>query len=225
MTDLVPSALARRAMVEHQLVGRGIRDRRVLEAFLAVPRERFVPADALSHAYDDGPLPIGDGQTISQPYVVAAMTEALGLAGHERVLEVGAGSGYAAAILAHVAREVVTLERHPSLAEGARARLAALGLGNVSVRTGDGTLGAPDRAPFDAIIVAAGGPSVPPTLLSQLAEGGRLVMPVGATLEEQELVRVTRRGGRFSEERLGEVRFVPLVGEEGWPVAPTDTQP
>lgn len=217
MTDPSQSVRARHDMVERQLVARGVRDPRVLGAFLSVPSERFVSDDQLADAYDDSPLPIGEGQTISQPYVVAAMTEALALRGHERVLEIGTGSGYAAAILAHVARDVVTIERHASLADVAEARLRALGLTNVTVRTGDGTLGAPERAPFDAIIVAAGGPSVPPTLLSQLAEGGRLVMPVGSTLEEQELVRVTRRGARLFEERLGEVRFVPLVGEEGWP--------
>ncbi|MFO0685365.1 MAG: protein-L-isoaspartate(D-aspartate) O-methyltransferase [Sandaracinus sp.] len=218
MTDPSQNVRARHDMVERQLVARGVRDPRVLGAFLSVPRERFVPDELLADAYDDSPLPIGEGQTISQPYVVAAMTEALGLRGHERVLEVGTGSGYAAAILARVAREVVTIERHASLAGVAEARLRAIGLTNVTVRTGDGTLGAPDRAPFDAIIVAAGGPSVPPTLLAQLAEGGRLVMPVGPTLEEQQLVRVTRRGQRTFDESLGEVRFVPLVGEEGWPV-------
>ncbi len=217
MTDPSQMVRARHDMVEHQLVRRGIGDPRVLAAFRAVPRERFVPADLEDDAYDDSPLPIAERQTISQPYIVAAMTEALGLRGPERVLEVGTGSGYAAAILARVAREVVTIERHASLADTARARLAGLGLDHVEVRHGDGTLGAPDRAPFDAIVVAAGGPSVPPTLLSQLADGGRLVMPVGSTLEEQELVRVTRRGHRFTEERLGGVRFVPLVGEEGWP--------
>jgi protein-L-isoaspartate(D-aspartate) O-methyltransferase len=207
----------REAMVRRQLVRRGIQDPRVIEAFRQVPRERFIPASLAEFAYDDSPLPIAESQTISQPYIVAAMTEALALRGDERVLEVGTGSGYAAAILARVAREVVTIERHASLADTARARLAELGFANVVVLTGDGTLGAPAHAPFDAIIVAAGGPTVPETLLAQLAPGGRLVMPVGPTLEEQRLVRITHQGDQFSEEELGAVRFVPLVGAEGWP--------
>jgi protein-L-isoaspartate(D-aspartate) O-methyltransferase len=209
-------AAARADMVEHQLVRRGVRDARVLDAFRAVPRELFVPAAHATSAYDDSPLPIGEGQTISQPYIVAAMVETLDLDEGDRVLEVGTGSGYAAAILARLARTVITIERHASLADSARTRLSSLGFTNVAVICGDGTLGAPSRAPFDAIVVAASGPSVPSTLLAQLAEGGRLVMPIGPTPDDQQLVRITRVGPVFHEEPLGDVRFVPLVGAEGW---------
>lgn len=210
-------AEAQARMVELQIARRGVCDPRVLRAFREVPRVEFVPAAFAPLALDDAPLPIGEEQTISQPYIVAAMVEALHLVGPERVLEVGTGSGYAAAILARLAREVITIERHASLADEARERLARLGVTNVIVLSGDGSLGAPMHAPFDAIVVAAGGPRVPEALLAQLKPGARLVMPVGATRQEQQLVCVTRDGDRFRTESLGDVRFVPLVGEQGWP--------
>ena len=171
----------RNDMIRTQIAGRGVRDPRVLAALVAVPRERFVADELAEFAYEDAPLPIEEGQTISQPYIVALMVAALELRGDERVLEIGTGSGYAAAVLAHLAREVYTVERHEALAEIARRRLAELGCANVHVRHGDGTLGWPEHAPYDAIVVAAGGPDVPATLREQLAIGGRLVMPVGAT--------------------------------------------
>lgn len=205
-------------MVERHLAGRGIDDPRVLEAFRTVPREEFVPQDLVSQAYSDRPLPIGDGQTISQPYIVALTVSALELRGHERVLEIGAGSGYAAAVLGALVSQVFTVERLAPLAEQARERLARLGFRNVHVRCGDGTLGWPEHAPYDAIAVAAGGPEVPRALLEQLAPGGRLVMPVGADETSQMLLRVTREpDGSFRTEPLGEVRFVPLIGKQGWP--------
>lgn len=206
---------ARSSMVQTQLVPRGIADKRVLAAFRTVPREAFVPGELVGEAFDDGPLPLIEGQTISQPYIVAVTAEALQLAGQERVLEVGTGSGYAAAILGALAREVYTVERLPSLASSAAARLRRLGFDNVEVRCGDGTLGWPEHAPYDAVAVAAGGPKVPPALLEQLAVGGRLVMPVGPAAS-QTLVRVTRDGlHEFRTEPLMPVRFVPLIGEAG----------
>jgi protein-L-isoaspartate(D-aspartate) O-methyltransferase len=205
-------------MVDVHLAGRDIRDERVLAAFRSVPRPEFVPPESAHLAYADMPLPIGDGQTISQPYIVALTVSALGLRGGERVLEIGTGSGYAAAILGKLAKEVFTVERLDALAEPSRERLARLGFENVQVRCGDGTLGWPEHAPYDAIAVAAGGPEVPRALLDQLAPGGRLVIPVGPEANAQELVRITREeGGRFRRESLGEVRFVPLIGEQGWP--------
>jgi protein-L-isoaspartate(D-aspartate) O-methyltransferase len=205
-------------MVDLQLAGRGIADPRVLAAFRDVPREAFLPEGLVEFAYQDAPLPIGDGQTISQPYIVAVMIEALELRGDERVLEVGAGSGYAAALLSRLAREVFTVERLPSLAEQARARLARLGYGNIQVLCGDGTLGWAEHAPYDAIVVAAGGPEIPPALLSQLAPRGRLVIPVGADATSQVLMRVVREGeSKFRREAMAPVRFVPLIGEQGWP--------
>lgn len=212
------STEARRArMVSDQLRRRGIVDPLVLAAFARVPREAFVPADLQEHAYDDAPLPIGNGQTISQPYVVAMTVQALQLKGAERVLEIGAGSGYAAAILGAMVREVDTVERIEELARTAGDRLARLGFTNVHVHHADGTLGWPANAPYEAIAVAAGAPRPPPTLLDQLAVGGRMVLPHGMT-EYQRLVRITRRSAtHFIEEDLGDVRFVPLVGAEGWP--------
>ena len=213
MTDLE----RRHEMVESQLVRRGISDPRVLEAFRSVARELFVPRSLAHLAYDDAPVAIGEGQTISQPYIVALIAEALHIASDERVLEIGTGSGYAAAIFSRLAAHVFTIERLERLASAARTRLEALGCYNVTVRHGDGTLGWPEHAPFDAIAVAAGGPSVPAALLDQLAPGGRLVIPVGATQSSQELVRVTRKARTtFHEETLGPVRFVPLIGEQGW---------
>ena len=204
-------------MVERSIAHRGVHAPRVLEALRSVPREHFLPEGLREFAYDDTPLPIEEGQTISQPYIVALMTEALGLEGGERVLEVGTGSGYAAAVLARIANEVYTVERHGQLAAKAAATLSAHGYDNVHVLHGDGTLGWPEHAPFDAIVVAAGGPVVPETLKGQLKIGGRLVIPVGADRGLQELVRVTRRGEhQFQTEDLADVRFVPLVGAEGW---------
>ncbi|MEP6860358.1 MAG: protein-L-isoaspartate(D-aspartate) O-methyltransferase [Deltaproteobacteria bacterium] len=213
---MIDHELRRRLMVERQLRARGVRDPRVLAAMASVPREELVAPELAARAYDDTPLPIAAGQTISQPYIVALMTEALELRGDETVFEIGTGSGYAAAVLALVARRVCTIERVPELAAIARRRLARLGFEHVEVRTGDGTLGWPDHEPFDAIVVAAGGPRIPHALLEQLAIGGRLVMPVGND-REQELVRVTRVGEHeFREDNLGAVRFVPLIGKQGW---------
>ncbi len=206
----------RRLMVSEQLRARGGFSARVLEAMLRVPRHEFVPEENRAAAYTDQPLPIGDGQTISQPYMVAAMAEALELSGEERVLEVGAGSGYQAAVLSLLAREVHTVEVHAGLAAAARERLARLGYGNVLVHAGDGSLGRAERAPFDAILVSAAAPGVPPPLAEQLAEGGRLVLPVGGE-KQQELVRVRRRSSQISApETLHYCRFVPLVGAHGW---------
>jgi protein-L-isoaspartate(D-aspartate) O-methyltransferase len=184
---------------------------------LKIPREQFLPAAQEKYAYDDSPLPIGAGQTISQPYVVAYMTESLDLQGGEKVLEIGTGSGYAAAVLAEIAAEVYTVERIEGLAIMASTVLDELGYDNVHVRHGDGTLGWPEQAPFDAIVVTAGGPEVPETLKHQLRIGGRLVIPVGKSKGYQELVRVTRVAkAEFDMEDMAPVRFVPLVGEEGW---------
>jgi protein-L-isoaspartate(D-aspartate) O-methyltransferase len=210
----------RRRMVEQQLAARGIHDPLVLAAMGKVPREKFVSAGQAAFAYDDGPLPIGEGQTISQPYVVALMTEALALTRTDRVLEIGTGSGYAAAILAEIAAEVYTVERLPPLAERARQLLADLGYANVHVLAGDGTLGWPEHAPYHAIVVTAGGPRVPQALLDQLAIGGRLVIPVGPVPFDQSLVRIVRAStGDYRREELEAVAFVPLIGEQGWPEA------
>ncbi len=203
-------------MVREQLEGRGITDARVLDAFASVPRDRFVTAPDQAAAYEDHPLPIGGGQTISQPYIVALMAEALALQPSDHVLEVGAGSGYAAAILSCLAADVVAVERVPELAAAAAARLAELDYRNVRVVAGDGSTGVADAAPFDAICVSASAPRVPRALVGQLAPGGRLVVPVGSP-DEQQLVRVwLDQQGRARAERLGAVRFVPLVGEQGW---------
>jgi protein-L-isoaspartate(D-aspartate) O-methyltransferase len=216
----------RRTMVERTIAQRGVHSRLVLEAVGAVAREQFLPAELREFAYEDAPLPIEAGQTISQPYIVALMTEALGLQGGERVLEIGTGSGYAAAVLAQIAKEVYTVERHGELASKAAETLAGLGCNNVHVRHGDGTLGWPEYAPFDAIVVAAGGPSVPEALKSQLKIGGRLVIPVGADRGLQELVRVTRHSEhQYQTEDLADVRFVPLVGAEGWAPERADDTP
>ncbi len=204
-------------MVERQIAHRGVRDALVLDAMSQVPREHFLPEDLHEFAYEDTPLPIEQGQTISQPYIVALMAEALQLRGDERVLEIGTGSGYAAAVLARIAGEVYTVERHGQLAAKAADVLARHGYHNVHVLHGDGTLGWPEHAPFDAIVVAAGGPQVPESLKSQLKIGGRLVIPVGAARQLQELVRVTRVSAlEYRTEEIADVRFVPLVGEAGW---------
>jgi protein-L-isoaspartate(D-aspartate) O-methyltransferase len=204
-------------MVEHQIAARGIRSAAVLGALRKVPREEFLPERLREFAYEDSPLPIAAGQTISQPYIVALMTEALDLKGGEKVLEIGTGSGYAAAVLAEIAADVYTVERISELAEKAISALKALGYGNVHVVHGDGTLGWSAAAPYDAIIVAAGGPEVPESLKQQLKVGGRLVIPVGTDPRAQELVRVTRiSNDKFESEDIADVRFVPLVGKEGW---------
>jgi protein-L-isoaspartate(D-aspartate) O-methyltransferase len=204
-------------MVQGQIAFRGVRDPRVLEAMSRVPRERFVPEHLRAHAYDDAPLPIGAGQTISQPFIVAFMVAALELEGGERVLEIGTGSGYAAAVLAEIADAVYTVERLQTLADSAAGTLAECGYHHVHVRCGDGTLGWPEQAPFDAILVSAGGREVPPSLRQQLAIGGRLVIPVGRTRSGQTLMRVTRTSeDAWDSEALEQVRFVPLIGREGW---------
>ncbi len=205
----------REEMVRTQIAARGIRDARVLAAMRTVPRHRFLP-DQLAHvAYRDAPQPIGMGQTISQPYIVALMSELLCLTGKERVLEIGTGSGYQAAILGQLAAEVITVERFPSLARQAAAVLAELGYTNIQVQVGDGTLGWPAKAPYDAIIITAAAPDVPEPLKAQLADGGRLVAPIGPRWS-QELVRVWRHGDQFQTEWLIGVSFVPLIGEYGW---------
>jgi protein-L-isoaspartate(D-aspartate) O-methyltransferase len=217
-------AAEREAMVERQLRRRGIGDERVLEAMNAVPRERFVPEPERRRAYNDSALPIGQGQTISQPWIVAAICQALELEGDEKVLEVGTGSGYSAAVLAPLAREVITIERVAELAERARATLRDLGIGNVEVVVGDGSAGVPDRGPFDAIAVHATAPGPPPTLIGQLAIGGRLVVPIASRAAD--MLTVFRRmgdrvdaatGEGLEREVIGPCRFVPLIGSEGFP--------
>lgn len=208
--------IARRRMVDEQLIARGIRDPRVIEAMTKVPRHLFVPEALASQAYSDFPLPIGERQTISQPYMVALMSEAMQLKGGEKVLEVGTGSGYQAAVLALLTRQVFSLERIPALARQARRTLDACGFARVNVRVTDGTCGWEEEAPFDAIMVTAGAPAVPKPFLKQLAIGGRLVIPVGDRVT-QVLLRVTRNSeSGFREERLLGCRFVPLVGDHGW---------
>ncbi len=208
---------ARKRMVAAQLARRGVRDARVLEAMGSVPREAFVSAETEDFAYEDGPLPIGEGQTISQPFIVAAMAEAAELKPEDRVLEVGAGSGYACAIYSRLAGQIFAIERHASLSEAARERCRALGYDNITLKTGDGSTGWPEEAPFDAILVAAGVPEPPEALKRQLKIGGRLIVPVGDA-DEQQLVRITRTGEEeFRQDDLGGVRFVPLIGTEAWP--------
>ncbi len=214
-------ALAERRERMVARVAQEVRDPRVLAAMLAVPRHEFVPPDVRRHAYADGALPIGRGQTISQPLIVGMMTEALALQGEERMLEVGTGSGYQAAVLARLARDVVTVEIVEELRERAAATLARLGVANVRVLAAGEEPGAPALAPFDAILVAAAAPAVPPTLLAQLVDGGRLVMPVGAR-EAQELWLLTRHGDEAPRRRLGGVRFVPLLGRGGYERADGD---
>jgi protein-L-isoaspartate(D-aspartate) O-methyltransferase len=205
----------RKHMVESQLVRRGIEDKRVLDAMRQVPRHLFVPQDARGLAYSDGPLPIGQGQTISQPYIVALMTELLELTGQEKVLELGTGSGYQAAILSRLVGQVYSVERHAALAEQAERVLAQLGYDNVVISVGDGTLGWPEHSPYEAIIVTAAAPDVPQPLTDQLADGGRLVAPVGSRWS-QVLAKVKRQGETLVREHLTAVAFVPLVGKHGW---------
>jgi protein-L-isoaspartate(D-aspartate) O-methyltransferase len=214
---------ARREMVARQIRERGIHSQRVLDAMMDVPRHLFVTQDQAGQAYADGPLPIGRGQTISQPFMVAAMSEALALEGSERVLEIGAGSGYQAAVLSHLARQVIAVESQPALAAAARDRLSRLGYSNVRIEEGDGSMGwppvnssdGPPTAQYEAILVSAAAPAVPPPLVEQLAEGGRLLIPVGS-FERQELLRIVKRGGRTTQQSLYACRFVPLLGRYGW---------
>ncbi len=205
----------RQRMVEDQLRRRDISDGRVLDAMARVPRHLFIPESQRSSAYEDRPLSIDEGQTISQPYMVAIMTQSLELEGGERVLEIGTGSGYQAAILAELSRQVFTVERIPVLMERARKTLEDLGYRNLSYRTGDGSRGWVEEAPFDGIIVTAGAPVVPESLKSQLADGGRLVVPIGPRFT-QTLYRITRKGDHFTEEDITGCVFVPLVGDYGW---------
>ena len=207
---------ARRRMVEQQLKARGITDPRVLQAFLTVPRHLFVPAEAQGHAYADHPIPIGGGQTVSQPYIVALMTQLLRLQGHERVLEIGTGSGYQLAILAELALEVYSVERHPELAEAAAQRLEQLECLNAHLTTGNGSLGWPAHAPYDGIIVTAGAPQLPQALVDQLGEDGRLVIPIGSQ-QAQMLTLVEQHHGKVQTREIASCVFVPLIGLEGWP--------
>lgn len=210
-------AALRREMVSEQIIARGVSAPLVAAAMSQVAREDFVPADLIAFAYDDRPLPIGDGQTISQPYIVAVMIEALRLEGGDKILEIGTGSGYVAALLSKIAAEVFTVERIEPLATAAAKRLKDLGYANVHVLHADGTRGWSEHAPYDAILVSAGAPDVPQSLKEQLEIGGRLVIPVGDQTHAQELVRLVRVSAhQYQEESLTYVRFVPLVGEEGW---------
>jgi protein-L-isoaspartate(D-aspartate) O-methyltransferase len=208
-------ASLRATMVETQLRGRGIEDARVLEAMAAVPREEFVPDPLRRRAYADSALPIGEGQTISQPWIVAAICQALRLEEGGRVLEIGTGSGYSACVLAKLAAEVISVERQPGLAERAKRAIEELGFANVEVVVGDGTRGLPDRAPFDAVAVHASAPAPPRTLLEQLGDGGRLVAPIAGRAADM-LMAFERDGERLIQEEIGPCRFVPLLGEEGF---------
>ncbi len=207
---------ARRTMVFDQIQARGVSHPQAIAAMLQVPREMFVPSHLVQYAYDDRPLPIGFGQTISQPFTVAFQCAALLLTGHEKVLEVGTGCGYAVAVLSLLTEYVHSIERVAELAAQAEDRLAKLGYRNVQVHTGDGSLGLPAHAPFDAIVCTAGAPNLPAALVGQLADGGRLVIPIGPTHHNQVMMRYTRRGGELREEDLGPFAFVPLVGKQGW---------
>jgi len=208
----------RAEMVDRYIAHRGVRSTSVLAAMRSVPREAFLPQDLWEFAYDDAPLPIEEGQTISQPYIVAMMTEALELEGGDKVLEIGTGSGYAAAVLSQIAKDVYTVERIGQLAEKSAAKLAELGFQNIHVLHADGTLGWTDHAPYDGIVVAAAARAVPQSLKAQLKIDGRLLVPVGIDRRDQELVRVTRVSEhQFKTEELADVCFVPLVGKDGWP--------
>ncbi len=202
-------------MVKHQIAARGVKGQRVLDAMSRVPRHLFVPEDLADRAYDDSPLPIGEGQTISQPFMVAWMTELLEVEEGDKVLEIGTGSGYQAAILCELAGEVLSIEKYPDLAREAEGRLRSLGYRNIRIRVGDGTVGWPEEAPFDGIMVTAGAPSVPQPLLEQLTDGGRLVIPVGPA-GMQMLKAIRRRGGEYHASDEGSCVFVPLVGKFGW---------
>lgn len=206
----------RRYMVHTQICHRGIADQRVVQAMLSVPREEFVPESVRQYAYDDCPLPIGHGQTISQPLTVAIQCEALKLNGHERVLEIGTGSGYSAAVLSKLAQEVYTVERHKALASHSKATLRRLSYHNVVVLTGDGTLGLPQYQPFDAIVVTAGGKTLPQPYIDQLALDGRIVIPLGETIHTQTMFRFTKHPDGLQSEELGGFAFVPLIGQHAW---------
>ncbi|HEU0310622.1 MAG TPA: protein-L-isoaspartate(D-aspartate) O-methyltransferase [Sphingomicrobium sp.] len=210
-------AKLRERMVESQIAARGLREPKLLAAFRAVPREEFVGWSHSSYAYQDSPLPIENGQTISQPYIVALTIDAAAIDSDSKVLEVGAGSGYAAAVIGQIADKVIAIERHHDLVELAQARMKRLGYGNVSIVEGDGTLGWPAEAPFDAIVAAASGSHVPKSWIEQLKPGGRIVMPIGDPHSVQSLIKVTmREDGSLDRENLGGVRFVPLIGAEGF---------
>jgi protein-L-isoaspartate(D-aspartate) O-methyltransferase len=213
---LADCEIARRQMVEQQLRRRGITDEKVLQAMSEVPREEFIADNLRDNAYDDCPLPIGFGQTISQPFTVAFQCQALYLQGSERVLEIGTGSGYAAAVLSQLAKEVYTVERIPGLATDAKETLRHLGYVNVHVFAANGTLGLPDHAPFDGIVVTAGGTSLPKPFLEQLTMGGRIVMPIGEGLYGQSMYRFTKQPDELKVENLGGFAFVPLIGRYGW---------
>lgn len=215
---MIDFASEREAMVERTIRRRGLGDAALLAAFRAVPREEFISAKLAAHAYADRPLPIEAGQTISQPYIVALTISAAGIQAGDKVLEIGAGSGYAAAIIGQMAAEVVAIERQHELVELAQARMRRLGYANVRILEGDGTCGCPDEAPFDAIVAAASGSHVPQVLIDQLRPGGRIVMPVGEPHAIQSLVKLSKwNDGRIEREDLGAVRFVPLIGEHGFP--------
>lgn len=216
MPDYPDYPVRRRRMVDEQIARRGVKDPALLAAMREVPRHLFVDEALQSQAYDDHPLPIGDGQTISQPFIVALMTEALGLRSHDKVLEIGTGCGYQTAVLAKMVDWVYSIERLDKLSRQAQRNLERAGVFNVNLKVGDGTKGWPEHAPYDAIIVTAGAPEAPQPLVEQLAEGGRLVVPVGAQRRSQELLRITRRGEKLITENLGGCRFVDLVGEHGW---------
>ena len=216
-TTMTDYAAEREAMVDRHLKRRGITEKPIIDAFLAVPREAFVSPEYEHLAYGDHPLPIEAGQTISQPYIVALTIQAAAIKPGDTVLEVGAGSGYAAAVISRIAKKVIAIERQHDLVAIARQRLERLGYGNVEIVEGDGTKGCPDEAPFEAIVAAASGSHVPPAFIEQLSPGGRIVMPVGDPGWVQELIKVTKQeDGMLKQENLGGVRFVPLIGEEGW---------
>jgi len=216
VSEATPYEATRRAMVQVQIRGRGVLDERVLEAMSIVPRHEFVRPEQIPLAYEDHPLPIGTCETISQPYIVASMTQAARVLPGDLVLEVGAGAGYQAAVLAHLGATVVTIERNPELAVGASERLERLGYRSIKVIEGDGTEGYPPDAPYVAILVTAAAPGIPPPLLEQLAEGGRLVIPVG-TRYSQDLLLLTRHGSESTRQVIEPCQFVPLVGKYGWP--------
>jgi len=213
--SLYPRADERKIMVEHQIAARGIHDPGVLAAMLEIPRHLFIPPPYDRAAYDDNPLPIGNGQTISQPYIVALMTELLHLKPTDNVLEIGAGSGYQAAIISRLVRKLTTIERIAAIAELARTNLKSLGIDNVVVLEGDGTAGYPDNAPYKGIIITAATPTVPQPLIDQLADGGTLVAPVGGR-DVQDLITIHKQGRSIIQESHGGVRFVPLIGQHGW---------